>query len=143
MTTAEVKKIETALSIFLAKAKAERTVLDSNIWRITLPIRGYNGEDFRMYIYNPPKSRKIVLTDAGSVIREMSTLGSPNLGAVQKLLATFGVMLMEDRSIMERSDRPIPIRVMSYFQAWCAVDGMLRIWNATKEETASDLRPTK
>jgi hypothetical protein len=134
MTAAEAKRVEKALSTLVAKARAVEVGESGSIWRITLPFKDHRDKDFHVYVYHPPNSRKIVLTDGGAMVKGIKGLGRPHLKSIQDLLATFGLSLMEDMTTMEKSDRSLSIRMMSYLQAWCAVDGMFRIWKVTKEE---------
>jgi hypothetical protein len=140
MTAFEAKKIAGSLAIFAAKAKAVKADAEGGIWRVTLPVQDHNGRDFRVYIWHPFRSKKIVLSDAGSMVLGIRELGTPQLKAIQSLLASYGLKLMEDKTVMEKTDRPIPLRMMSYLQAWCAVDGMFRAWEAVKKETRDALR---
>ena len=148
MTATTAKRVAASFATFGAKAKAVRADAEGDIWRITLPIQDHAGQDFRVYVYHPITgtkpfvSKKIVLTDGGSITRHIRTLGNLQLKAIQSLVSSFGVSLMEDMTVMERSDRSMPMRMMSYLQAWCAVDGMLRIWDVTKKEVA-DVRSTE
>jgi len=146
MTATEARRVGTALSTLVAKAKVVPVTPDNSIWRVILPFQGHSGQSFHVYMYHPltgnGTARTIVLTDGGSMVRGIRELGTPQLKSIHDLLASYGLKLMEDMTVMEKSRRPIGVRMMSYLQAWCAVDGMFRIWNATKKEIANELQPS-
>ena len=143
MTANEAKKVARSLATFAARAKAEPANGDRSIWRINLPFYDRLNQPFKAYIYHPAGSRKIIIADGGSTISELRALGTPQLHAIQRLLLGFDVKLMEDLTVMENSNRPMSERMMSYLRARLALDGMLRIWDIMKEETANGIRSSK
>jgi hypothetical protein len=140
MTPAEAKQVQAALSRFGAKTKVTKEDSNGDVWKITLPFESHNGELFRVYAFRLPRSKKIYLSDGRALFETIKGCGQPHLNAIQGLLETFSLSLMEDLSVMDSTDRSLSVRVMSFLQAWCAVDGMLRIWKITQENVRDALR---
>lgn len=140
MTVTDARRIEDALSKFGQKTLVSKEDSKGDVWRVTLPFKSHSGESFRVYAFRRPRSKKIYLSDGRALLRTIQGCGQPHLKAIQELLGTFGLSLMEDLSVMDITDRPLTVRTMSFLQAWCAVDGMLRIWKIAQEEVQDALR---
>lgn len=137
MTSAEAKEVQAALSRFGAKTKVTK---EGDAWKITLPFESHRGEPFRLYAFRRPRGKKIYFSDGRALLQSIKGCGNPHLNAIQGLLETFGLSLMEDLSVMDQTDRTLSVRVMSFLQAWCAVDGMIRIWAIAQEDVRNALR---
>ncbi len=141
MILSEVQPFKDALSKFGAKVKAVKQDSKGEVWKITLPFVGYNLEEFRFYVFQALGKKTFYLSDGGALLKSIRACGDPQMTALQGLLKTFGLSLMEDLSVMDSTTRPIPSRIMSFLQAWCAVDGVIRIWKVKQEEVSKALRP--
>jgi hypothetical protein len=87
----------------------------------------------RFYAYTRGKRKKIFFTDAGLILKTLQKSGMGlQMGLVQSLLRTYGLMFTQDGVVVDQSDRSIEDRVTALFQAWCAADGVLRTW--TRQE---------
>ncbi len=140
MTPAEAKQVQSALSRFGAKVKVTKEDSKGEVWKITLPFENHNGELFRIYVFRAQRRKSLFLSDGRALLRTMKGCGELHLQATQGLLGTFGLTLMEDLSVMDTTNRGLPLRVMSFLQAWCAVDGMIRIWKIAQENVKDGLR---
>jgi hypothetical protein len=104
-----------------------------NLIKITTQFRDRNGSPFAFYAYTRGKRKKIFLTDAGLILGTLQKSGMGlQMGLVQSLLRTYGLMFTQDGVVVDQSDRSIEDRVTALFQAWCAADGVLRTW--TRQE---------
>ena len=140
MTKVEAKQVQLALSHFGTKVKVSKQDPKGEIWKVTLPFTGQDGIEFRFYVFRGDRGKKLYLSDGGALLGALKGCGEPQLHAIQELVHTFGLQMMEDRSIMDSSDRSLSIRTMSLLQAWCSVDGVLRIWKIKQEEVKDALR---
>lgn len=135
MTTNEIKQVVQSIERSFknsVKVTAEDTL--GQIYRLDLPFRDRNGDPFKLWAFRLPRSKKIQLSDGREMTKNLSNAGPLNLQAVQVLVGTYGVSLMEDLSIMETSKRPLTQRVTSFLQAMVAIDGVLRMWDQMTKE---------
>jgi hypothetical protein len=66
--------------------------------------------------------------------KELGKAGTVQLEAIQLLVNSYGLSLMEDQSVMETSNRPLHKRIASFLQVLVAIDGVLRMWTSIKEK---------
>lgn len=95
--------------------------------RIESSFKDRNGAPFVSYAYSI--KRKIYLTDGGSIVGTLQKSGmTVEMKLVQAMLRSYGLDLVDNDSVIEQSDRPLNERVAALFQAWAAVDGVMRTW---------------
>jgi hypothetical protein len=122
-----------ALQNAASKVELEPASGMGNLIKITTQFRDRNGSPFAFYAYTRGKRKKIFLTDAGLILGTLQKSGMGlQMGLVQSLLRTYGLMFTQDGVVVDQSDRSIEDRVTALFQAWCAADGVLRTW--TRQE---------
>jgi hypothetical protein len=122
-----------ALQNAASKVELEPAPGMGNLIKITTQFRDRNGSPFAFYAYTRGKRKKIFLTDAGLILGTLQKSGMGlQMGLVQSLLRTYGLMFTQDGVVVDQSDRSIEDRVTALFQAWCAADGVLRTW--TRQE---------
>ena len=133
MTSTDIKRVVQSIERSLVKPiKVTREF--PGIHRISLPFKDLLGEPFYLWVFRHKQTNQIVLSDGRFLTRVLANAtGSINLQAVQVLVKTYGLSLMEDESVMEISDRPIAVRVTEFLQCIVAVDGVYRMWNTLKE----------
>jgi hypothetical protein len=135
LTTNEIKQVVQSIERSFKnsiKVTAEDTL--GQVYRLDLPFRDRNGAAFRLWAFRLPRSKKIQLSDGRELTKSLSNAGPLNLQAVQALVGSYGVSLMEDLSLMEISKRPLTQRVTSMLQVMVAVDGVLRMWDKMTEK---------
>lgn len=139
MTTQEVKQVTESIERTFAKAvKATKEDPAGNIYKITLPFFDREGKPFYLWTFRKPQSKKIILSDSRRIVNSLGfSSNNLNLEAIQLLVATYGLTLMEDKSVMDISDRPLTKRVASFLQALVAIDGTVRMWEQVKEAVAA------
>lgn len=143
MTIIEARKIEQALDKMASKCQLTKETKDGKIWKLTFPLTNSAGEKFRFYFFQEGKSKRLYFSDGGAILKAIESCGKPQTIALQQLVSTFGLSVMEDATIMDLTTRPLAVRVMSYLQAWCAIDGVVRIWKVKSEEVKDNaLRST-
>jgi hypothetical protein len=131
----EVKQVTESVERTFAKAvKATKEDPAGDIYKVTLPFLDRKGEPFCLWTFRQPKSKKIILSDSRRITNSLGVAGATNLKAVQLLVGTYGLTLMEDKTVMDISNRPLTKRVSSFLQALVAVDGTLRMWDQMREE---------
>jgi hypothetical protein len=142
MTPAEAQEVKEALTKLMGKVKViKQKGTDGIVWKVTLPLKGHDGEDFRLYVTGNSYNKRITFCDAGALLKTLKGCGDLRLKSIQDVLNTFGLTLMEDLSVWDISYRALPIRLLSFLQAWCAVDGVIRIWKTSQEEIRRAIRP--
>lgn len=134
MTIIEARKIEQALDKLARKCQLTKETKDGKIWKLTFPLTNSAGEKFRFYFFQEGKNKRLYFSDGGAILKAIEACGKPQMQALQQLVSTFGLSVMEDGTIMDLTTRPLATRVMSYLQAWCAIDGVVRIWKVKSEE---------
>ena len=128
-----MKQVMEALQNAASKVELEPAPGMGNLIKITTQFRDRNGSPFAFYAYTRGKRKKIFLTDAGLILGTLQKSGMGlQMGLVQSLLRTYGLMFTQEGVVIDQSDRSIEERVASLFQAWCAADGVLRTW--TRQE---------
>lgn len=138
MNSNEIKQVTQSIERSFQKAvKVTKEDPAGEIYKIALPFLDRNGSPFYLWSFRYPRSKKIQLSDGRLLTREIGGAGALNLQAIQNLVESFGLSLMEDRSVMEISNRPLTQRVTSFLQAMVAVDGVLRMWATFKESKAA------
>jgi hypothetical protein len=142
MTAVEIKLIHRAISDITANGKVKKEDPQGKVLRITLPLEGRNKLIFKVYAFHRPESKKLYLSDGMAMVKELQTAGMMQFGLIQTLLSTYNLSLMEDLSVMDLTTRTLGKRLASFLQAWIAIDGMLRMWQATKENSHNVELPT-
>ena len=133
MNPQDMKQVMEALQNAASKVELEPAPGMGNLIKITTQFRDRNGSLFAFYAYTRGKRKKIFLTDAGLILGTLQKSGMGlQMGLVQSLLRTYGLMFTQEGVVIDQSDRSIEERVASLFQAWCAADGVLRTW--TRQE---------
>ncbi len=133
MNPQDMKQVMEALQNAASKVELEPAPGMGNLIKITTQFRDRNGSPFAFYAYTRGKRKKIFLTDAGLILGTLQKSGMGlQMGLVQSLLRTYGLMFTQDGVVVDQSDRSIEDRVTVLFQAWCAADGVLRTW--TRQE---------
>jgi hypothetical protein len=133
MNPQDMKQVMEALQNAASKVELEPAPGMGNLIKITTQFRDRNGSPFAFYAYTRGKRKKIFLTDAGLILGTLQKSGMGlQMGLVQSLLRTYGLMFTQEGVVIDQSDRSIEERVASLFQAWCAADGVLRTW--TRQE---------
>jgi hypothetical protein len=133
MNPQDMKQVMEALQNAASKVELEPAPGMGNLIKITTQFRDRNGSPFAFYAYTRGKRKKIFLTDAGLILGTLQKSGMGlQMGLVQSLLRTYGLMFTQDGVVVDQSDRSIEDRVTALFQAWCAADGVLRTW--TRQE---------
>ncbi len=134
MKTIEINKVANAITALGAKTKVVPIDKEQTVWKVNLPLGDYKGEPFYFYFYK--EGNKVIFSDAGALLKRIRGCGEPRLRAIQLVLETFNLSLMEDLSVMDlgNSKKTMAIRVVSLLQAWCTVDGIIRVWNKAQEE---------
>ena len=128
-----MKQVMEALQNAASKVELEPAPGMGNLIKITTQFRDRNGSPFAFYAYTRGKRKKIFLTDAGLILGTLQKSGMGlQMGLVQSLLRTYGLMFTQEGVVIDQSDRSIEERVASLFQAWCAAVGVLRTW--TRQE---------
>jgi hypothetical protein len=137
-----IEKVNGTLQVLSGLWGSCKTENDSKgITKVTIPFKDYKGDYFYFYIFK--KLNLYIVTDGGVILRSLKGCGDLRLQSIQDVLATFGLSLMEDLTIMDTSNRPVPDKVMSLIQACCSIDGIIRAWNIHREEIKDALRPTR
>jgi hypothetical protein len=133
MNPQDMKQVMEALQNAASKVELEPAPGMGNLIKITTQFRDRNGSPFAFYAYTRGKRKKIFLTDAGLILGTLQKSGMGlQMGLVQSLLRTYGLMFTQEGVVIDQSDRSIEERVTDLFQAWCAADGVLRTW--TRQE---------
>jgi hypothetical protein len=133
MNPQDMKQVMEALQNAASKVELEPAPGMGNLIKITTQFRDRNGSPFAFYAYTRGKRKKIFLTDAGLIMGTLQKSGMGlQMGLVQSLLRTYGLMFTQEGVVIDQSDRSIEERVTALFQAWCAADGVLRTW--TRQE---------
>ena len=133
MNPQDMKHVMEALQNAASKVELEPAPGMGNLIKITTQFRDRNGSPFAFYAYTRGKRKKIFLTDAGLILGTLQKSGMGlQMGLVQSLLRTYGLMFTQEGVVIDQSDRSIEERVTALFQAWCAADGVLRTW--TRQE---------
>ena len=133
MNPQDMKQVMEALQNAASKVELEPAPGMGNLIKITTQFRDRNGSPYAFYAYTRGKRKKIFLTDAGLILGTLQKSGMGlQMGLVQSLLRTYGLMFTQDGVVVDQSDRSIEERVTALFQAWCAADGVLRTW--TRQE---------
>ncbi len=133
MNPQDMKQVMEALQNAASKVELEPAPGMGNLIKITTQFRDRNGSPFAFYAYTRGKRKKIFLTDAGLILGTLRKSGMGlQMGLVQSLLRTYGLMFTQDGVVVDQSDRSVEDRVTALFQAWCAADGVLRTW--TRQE---------
>jgi hypothetical protein len=133
MNPQDMKQVMEALQNAASKVELEPASGMGNLIKITTQFRDRNGSPFAFYAYTRGKRKKIFLTDAGLILGTLQKSGMGlQMGLVQSLLRTYGLMFTQEGVVIDQSDRSIEERVTALFQAWCAADGVLRTW--TRQE---------
>jgi len=128
-----MKQVMEALQNAASKVELEPAPGMGNLIKITTQFRDRNGSPFAFYAYTRGKRKKIFLTDVGLILGTLQKSGMGlQMGLVQSLLRTYGLMFTQEGVVIDQSDRSIEERVTDLFQAWCAADGVLRTW--TRQE---------
>lgn len=134
LTSNEIKQVvESIERSFKNAVKVTKEDPEGKVYRIALPFRDRSGESFYIWAFRLPRSRKIQLSDGRLLTKDLRGAGSLNLQAIQALVKSYGLSLMEDLSVMETSTRPLTARVTSFLQTMVAIDGVLRTWDELKE----------
>ena len=135
MTSNEIKQVVQSIERSFQKAvKVTKEDPDGKIYKITLPFLDRTGAPFYIWAFRYPRSRKIQLSDGRHMTRAIDQAGALQAQAIQTLVSSYGLSLMEDLSVMEVSNRPLTQRVTSFLQALVAIDGTLRMWDMLKEK---------
>jgi len=133
MNPQDMKQVMEALQNAASKVELEPAPGMGNLIKITTQFRDRNGSPFAFYAYTRGKRKKIFLTDAGLILGTLQKSGMGlQMGLVQSLLRTYGLIFTQEGVVIDQSDRSIEERVTALFQAWCAADGVLRTW--TRQE---------
>jgi hypothetical protein len=133
MNPQDMKQVMEALQNAASKVELEPAPGMGNLIKITTQFRDRNGQPFAYFAYTRGKRKKIFLTDAGLILGTLRKSGMGlQMGLVQSLLRTYGLMFTQEGVVIDQSDRSIEERVTALFQAWCAADGVLRTW--TRQE---------
>ena len=133
MNPQDMKQVMEALQNAASKVELEPAPGMGNLIKITTQFRDRNGSPFAFYAYTRGKRKKIFLTDAGLILKTLQKSGMGlEMGLIQSLLRTYGLMFTQDGVVVDQSDRSVEDRVTALFQAWCAADGVLRTW--TRQE---------
>jgi hypothetical protein len=133
MNPQDMKQVMEALQNAASKVELEPAPGMGNLIKITTQFRDRNGSPFAFYAYTRGKRKNIFLTDAGLILGTLQKSGMGlQMGLVQSLLRTYGLMFTQEGVVIDQSDRSIEERVTALFQAWCAADGVLRTW--TRQE---------
>lgn len=133
MTPDDMKQVLEALQKAASKVELEPAPDMGNLVKIITQFKDRNGSPFAFYAYTRGKRKKIFLTDAGLILGTLRKSGMEvQMGLVQSLLRTYGLMFTQEGVVIDQSDRSIEERVTALFQAWCAADGVLRTW--TRQE---------
>ena len=135
MKPADLKQISASVEKLFQKSM-EVTLQDSasGIYLITLPFTSRTGHPFYIWAFRHAGSRKLQLSDGALMTKELAKAGTVQLEAIQLLVNSYGLSLMEDRSVMETSNRPLHKRIASFLQVLVAIDGVLRMWTSIKEK---------
>ncbi len=137
MTSYEVKQVVQSVErCFQKTVKATKEDPAGKIYKITLPFKDRHDQPFYLWAFQYPKSKKIQLSDGRRLVTDIQEAGSLKLQALQQLVNTYGLSLMEDLSIMDNSKRALGVRVSSFLQALVAIDGTLRMWATVQEKAA-------
>lgn len=140
MTLAEAKQVQASLARNGGKTKLFREDKNGDVWRVELPFTCHDGAPFRFYCFKRNRGKKIYLSDGGALLKSIHGFGQPQMHALQQLVGEYGLKMMEDFAVLDDSDRALSVRVMSFLQAWCSVDGVIRIWKIKQEEVINALR---
>ena len=135
MTNRDIVLLQETVSKQLGSLKLETTPLKESI-KFSLPgVLDRNEEPFVFFAYRRPKVKMLYLTDAGLITYSLRKPGlEVNMRLMQQLMQTYGLIVQQDGCVVEQSNRPTGERVVSLFQAWMAVDGIIRMWNMPKEK---------
>jgi hypothetical protein len=135
MTPAYLKQIAASVEkTFQKSVRVELQGPDRNLCVITLPFQNYKGHSFYVWAFRNINSRKLQLSDGALLTTELGEAGTAQMEAIQLLVNSYGLSLMEDRSVMDISSRPLHKRITSFLQAMVAIDGVLRMWASIKEK---------
>ena len=133
MNPQDMKQVMEALQSAASKVEIEAVPNEGNIVKVATQFKDRNGQPFAYFAYTRGKRKKIFLTDAGLILKTLQKSGMGlEMGLIQSLLRTYGLMFTQDGVVVDQSDRSIEDRVTALFQAWCAADGVLRTW--TRQE---------
>jgi hypothetical protein len=94
-----------------------------------------------MYAFEHEKT--ITFSDGGALLKSVKGIGAPRLKVIQDVLGTFELSLMEDFTVMDLTNRAISTRVLAFLQAWCTIDGILRVWDVAQKEVINGLRSAR
>lgn len=91
-----------------------------------------------MFVGKPKHSNKFLLlipVESTGILAVDSTLA-----ILQRVAATYGVMLTQEAVLREESQNPLHERISNMTQLLIGIDGIIRLWkvtasNATKSET--------
>ena len=132
MTAKDVKQVQEALGHVLASLKVEKVDLNNAVKFVTA-FEDRNGEFFTFYAYTRPGAKTLFLTDAGLILKTLNKSGmGVEMKLLQALLRSYDLIITEEGSVVDLTDRPLWQRVTALFQAWCAADGVLRTWTRPK-----------
>ena len=132
MTAKDVKQVREALGRVFATMETEKVDLD-NAAKFVTEFQDRNGELFTFYAYTRPGSKQIFLTDAGLILNTLKKSGmGVEMKLLQALLRSYDLIITEEGSVVDLTDRLLWQRVSALFQAWCAADGVLRTWTRPK-----------
>ena len=134
VTQLQVDRLIESLTKSVGKVNITKVDPEGKIWKIVFPFKDYLGASFKVYLFKWPGDPRFVLSDGGALIKAIKGCGIARLNAIQGVLATFQLLLMEDLSVMSTDDRPINKRIMSFIQACCTIDGIIRVWDISQKE---------
>lgn len=128
MKAREIKELASALHSEALKFSVEPcTGIDAV--KLTSSFVDRNGVVFTLFAYKRPGETRLYLTDGGSILSDLQRSGMEvKLNLLQSLLRSFNLIITQEGSVVEQTDRPQWQRIWSLFQAWAAVDGVVRTW---------------
>lgn len=126
----DVKQVRDAFAR-LSKGIKITEFSESNTIKIETDFTLENGSPIAFYAYLVPPSKKIYFTDAGRVYKNLSLTGQKLQDSViQTLIESYGLVLLDDNSIIDQQDAPLHERMTNLIQVQIGIDTMVRTWNA-------------
>lgn len=102
---------------------------EENVYKLELPFVDLKGKPLYFFINKHNETKKFMLmmpVESAGILATQSSLA-----ILQKVAATFTVMLTQDAVLVENTKLSLHIRIQNMTHLLLAIDGIKRLWKVT------------
>lgn len=131
---AEISQAPLSIHLDPLAIRLERTVYEGveDAWRIVTAFLDLSGNQIAFFEYPSKDAAVTVLSDGGVFMRRVDQQGllvKPQV--LQFLVNSYGLKVSQDLMVYDDSKGPIDVRIARFVQCLLALDGVLRMWQAS------------